>query len=76
MVVSAHKGFVARKTPQFMASKRKRKVEVVDPQMTHRELKLYLLRQRLMVERSALPERRKQVRALDNYLAYLRSLEK
>ena len=68
--------FRLRTNPQFVASKRKRKkVEVDDPKAAHLSLKNFLLKQRLVVERSALPEKRKEVTRIDYYLSYLRSLE-
>ena len=65
-----------RVNPQFIASKKKRKkVEIDDPAAAHLSLKNFLIKQRLMVERSALPEKRKEVTKIDYYLSYLRSLE-
>jgi hypothetical protein len=67
--------FRLRTNPKFVASKRNRKkIRIEDPGKVHRELKLYLLSQRLVVERSALPERRKEAAKIDTYLAYLRTL--
>ena len=70
-------GGLPRMVPKYVASKRKKakKIVIDNPEAVHRELKKYLLLQKLMVERSALPERRKQVREIDTYLTYLRGLE-
>jgi hypothetical protein len=63
--------------PKYLASKRKRrKREIEDPERVHRELKNFLLKQKLVVERSVLPEKRAVVDQIETYLTYLRSLEK
>lgn len=68
--------FRLRTNPKYVASKRKRaKVVIKDPRKVHADLKLYLLRARLVVERSVLPERRKEARDITTYLTYLRTLE-
>lgn len=68
--------FRLRTNPKYVASKRKRaKITIEDRKKVHADLKMYLLRARLVVERSALPERRKEARVIDTYLTYLRELE-
>ncbi len=63
--------------PQYLPSKRKKVIAVVDdPRRVHRELKNYLLLRRLVVERSVLAERRKEARQIDLFLTYLRSLDR
>lgn len=70
-------GGLPRVVPKHVASKRKKakKIVIDNPAEVHRELKLYLICQKAMVERSALPERRRMVREIEKYLTYLRGLE-
>ena len=49
---------------------------VENPEEVHLRLKNYLLTRRLVVERSLNPEVRRELKALDLYIAYLRSLER
>lgn len=64
-----------RKLPAKVKKGRYAKV-VLEPGKMHLDLKTYLLRRRLVVERSLNPITKAESKAIDGFLVYLRSLER